>query len=581
VTTSAPVTPVTTAAISPATTLPATPVTTAAAVQTTLPAVIPAVTTAQPIAVTTAAPVIATTAAPAVTTAAPVIVTTAAPVIVTPKAATTAAPAFPLVTEPLPTQPVITVTPPEGYAFGAYDQLCAVTSTFELNQCTENTQSATDLATGHLYCDRHEGDCCVCESIVCEQGCNQVRFGDRGAFGVKDVRISGAPGPGAIGASLVCHGTESCRNAQIVASAVDSVNCFGYRSCNGAVMVITDPKPNFVLDCTGYAACEDLEIQIVYSGPPPGYMCAVDQDPALEKPLLPIGSIECENEEACQGMRLTVNNAGCSSVRIGALRCSERDSCNLADFDLIGDVSIDQCHCGPSCADATGLSACFQNLAKVECNDPQSCLGQQRVITNPLNNFAMFCGNEESCKDSSVTFEFTAEPNKPRAIERMNGLVFGGKSAGENGLFVFNNAQGLAEPAFEGATPEPVWLTVNKIECGQDSACENAVFVVGDNVSIREFQCALDACYGCLVKHKMSDAGVPCDPEFFTRPVIMTPAPTVPVTPAPIVTPAPVVPLFPASTMPVVPATTVLVRPAVPAPPANPQTTVNGQFVPI
>merc|ERR1712129_514111 len=105
--------------------------------------------------------------------------------------------------------------------------------------------------------------------------------------------------------------------------------------------------------------------------------------------------------------------------------------------------------------------------------------------------------------------------------------------------------------------------------------CENAVFVVGDNVSIREFQCALDACYGCLVKHKMSDVGVPCDPEFFTRPVIVTPAPTVPVTPAPIVTPAPVMPLFPASTMPVTPVTTV------PATPANPATTVNGQFVPI
>merc|ERR1719495_2248537 len=137
--------------------------------------------------------------------------------------------------------------------------------------------------------------------------CNQVRFGDRGAFGVKDVQINGAAGNNGIGAMVYCHGGESCRNAQIVSSEVDSINCFGYRSCNGATIVVTDPKANFVLDCTGYAACEDLQIQINYSGPPPGYMCAVDKDPSLDKLLLPIGSIECENEDACQGLPLTIN----------------------------------------------------------------------------------------------------------------------------------------------------------------------------------------------------------------------------------------------------------------------------------
>ena len=119
-----------------------------------------------------------------------------------------------------------------------------------------------------------------------------------------------------------------------------------------------------------------------------------------------------------------------------APRCATA-SCSGADFDLIGDVSLGRCHCGPSCADATGLSACFQNLAKVECNDFQSCLGQVRVVTNPRNDFQMICGNDESYKDAQVRFELNQDADKPRNVERIQGLVFGGKNAGENGVFVY------------------------------------------------------------------------------------------------------------------------------------------------
>merc|ERR1712217_567679 len=85
-------------------------------------------------------------------------------------------------------------------------------------------------------------------------------------------------------------------------------------------------------------------------------------------------------------------------------------------------------------------------------------------------------------------------------------------------------------------------LTLNKIECAQDGSCENAVFVTGEYVTIREANCATDACYGCLIKEKLTDVGRPCDPEFFSRP---TPPPTNPVTTAPVVvTPAPVDPQY-------------------------------------
>jgi len=462
-------------------------------------------------------------------------------------------------------------TPPAGYLFGAFDQLCEVTQTTMLSKCTDITQSASDGGSGHLFCNSFESDCCLCSSIECGfegRGCNQALFGKQSAFGVKDVSIRGAPR--GLGAMVMCHGEESCRESVIDGTNVDSVNCNGYESCKGAKMVITDPKPNFLLDCSGFSSCEDLEIEIRFSGPPAGFMCAVDADPTLVKDLFPIAAIECENEAACKGMKMTINNEGCTSVRIHDLRCLEYDSCSLADFNFIGDVSLNQCRCGPSCAEATGLSKCFQNLDKVTCNDPQICMDQTRVITNPLNHFQFECGNIESCMNIDVRFELTADLNRPAPITIFDGLVFGGVNAAFGSVFTFDNQQGLETSVPEGAVAEPIVLTVNKIECSQDGSCEDAVFVTGDHVTIREVNCATDACYGCLIKEKATDVGRPCDPQFFLRP---TPPPTNGVTPAPVlVTPAPVTP----SPILVTPAP-VLVTPA----PVNPQyVTVPAAVVP-
>jgi len=278
-------------------------------------------------------------------------------------------------------------------------------------------------------------------------------------------------------------------------------------------------------------------------------MCAVDWDPTLVRDISPIGSIECENEAACKGMKLSIVNEGCTSVRVQDLRCIEYDSCSLAAFDFVGDVELDRCNCGPSCAEASGLEKCFQNLDKVTCNDPQICMDQKRVILNPRNHFQFECGNIESCKNIEVAFQFKSDPNRARPIETVDGLVFGGVNAAMDSVFTFENLQGLDTRVPEGVDPTQIEVTINKLECSQDGSCENAVFVTGQHVNIREVHCATDACYGCLIKENLTDVGRPCDPEFFARPTppptsAVTPAPTVPVTPAPVlVTPAPTVPL--------------------------------------
>jgi len=185
-----------------------------------------------------------------------------------------------------------------------------------------------------------------------------------------------------------------------------------------------------------------------------------------------------------------------------------------------------------------GTEQMLSEFGKVTCNDPQICMDQQRVITNPLNHFQFECGNIESCMNIDVRFELTPDLNRPQPITVFDGLVFGGVNAAFGAVFTFDNQQGMDSPP-EGVEAQPIELTVNKIECSQDGSCENAVFVTGENVKIREVNCATDACYGCLIKEKETDVGMPCDPLFFSRP---TPPPTSGVTPAPvIVTPAPVI----------------------------------------
>merc|ERR1711920_1112658 len=143
--------------------------------------------------------------------------------------------------------------------------------------------------------------------------------------------------------------------------------------------------------------------------------------------------------------------------------------------------------------------------------------------------------------------------NRARPIETVDGLVFGGVNGAMDSLFTFDNQQGLDMRVPEGVEPTQIEVTINKLECSQDGSCENAVFVTGQHVTIREVHCATDACYGCLIKENLSDVGVPCDPLYFARPTppptnAVTPAPTLLVTPAPVlVTPAPVAPL-PATT---------------------------------
>eukprot|EP00488_Nonionellina_sp_1-RS-2012_P002920 TRINITY_DN58_c0_g1_i1.p1 TRINITY_DN58_c0_g1~~TRINITY_DN58_c0_g1_i1.p1 ORF type:complete len:118 (-),score=26.30 TRINITY_DN58_c0_g1_i1:10-363(-) len=97
--------------------------------------------------------------------------------------------------------------------------------------------------------------------------------------------------------------------------------------------------------------------------------------------------IICSSDRACEGAQITIDNTGCSGVVIDTFECVTPAACDGAVFNLIGDITIQHCECGPSCANAIGLEQCFTGLELVMCAYAHGCAYQSQTITNPLNGF--------------------------------------------------------------------------------------------------------------------------------------------------------------------------------------------------
>jgi len=280
----------------------------------------------------------------------------------------------------------------------------------------------------------------------------------------------------------------------ISGSYIESIDCDGPKSCDGAVIVVNEPKEHFLLNCAGIDACNGMQIEVHLAGPPPGFRCA----DTLNKDILPFSKIVCSDTMSCQGIQITVHNGGCNKVIIEEFICSQPNACNGLNLSLLGDVDIASCECGPSCNNAVGISQCFQNLEKYLCSDSITCMGQTKTITNPANAFKFECIATGACKASNFKIEFNE--NLPEPITFLDAFKFSGISSANGATFIIDNQQ-------------TVQLTVGVIECSGTASCLATTFITGPNVVISEINCANNACNGCKIKQSQYDQGIPCDPS--------------------------------------------------------------------
>eukprot|EP01083_Nonionella_stella_P063314 164517_1 len=401
---------------------------------------------------------------------------------------------------------------PVGFQFGAFDQLCPITPQA---RCATSTDKMTDGSTGRVSCSE-PSSCCMCSAIECGfEGtpCRQLQVGVSAAFGVQDIKISGAEvGAGAV---IDCQGVDSCRDTKMNGRNVLEIDCAAPGSCQDAWITVHDPKSNFAIDCSGSSSCAGLKLDIYFTAP---------TTDCIAKNALMISGIECNGELSCAGMELSIYNSGCDHVVIDNVECVSHNSCNGAVFNLVGDIDIRNCQCGPSCSNARGLDKCYSNLEFVLCPDALSCMGITKTITNPAHDFEMICSNVQSCENSNFVLEIVPTLTNMSPATAWKGFTLSGMNAARGATFTIDNQLSAI-------------LEVDTIECRGAQSCAQTTFITGTNVIIEDVICAQGACYGCTIKSNVADPGIPCDARQVISPELVLPVQVLPINPGPIVEP--------------------------------------------
>jgi hypothetical protein len=245
----------------------------------------------------------------------------------------------------------------------------------------------------------------------------------------------------------------------------------------------------------------------------------------VDEPFLWKG-INCGSSGACQEMKLTVVNNGCRTVIIEDLQCSPGGACTGAVFDLNSGtgfgVEVKNCMCGPSCRDAVGLDACYNNVQVLDCPDANSCATQSLTISNPANDFVLLCSNTRSCAE--LNLDIILSGASLNLVQRFAAFVCSANMACQDAVINIENPQMTS-------TGVAVLLSVHEIQCVAPKACDGATFITNNNVNIEQVVCVNNACDNCLVKESVTSVGIPCAqytlqtrPHIPNGPVIQIPA---------------------------------------------------------
>jgi len=302
-----------------------------------------------------------------------------------------------------------------------------------------------------------------------------------------------------------CNSPESCGRAHIEIGNIGEVTCNGDDSCNAALITVIDPREGFQLRCNGQGACSELTMKVIISSPSGG----CERGSADLAPLKFKG-ITCSSGEACKGMTFVLENNGCAPVMMENLECEPEKSCSGAHFDFDagsgGVVNIQNCKCGASCAEASGIDRCFDNLRILDCLGARHCRNNYQSVTAPSNGFLVLCSSMESC--SGFNLNVVVAGGSQNVIRTLSGFHCGGRKSCQGAAFSVTNWQ-------RDGRGEVVVIEIDAILCIAEGACEGTTFVLGESVNVQRMECiGKRACNGCLVRmggEGISNVAIPCE----------------------------------------------------------------------
>eukprot|EP00485_Elphidium_margaritaceum_P009854 CAMPEP_0202685590 /NCGR_PEP_ID=MMETSP1385-20130828/1391_1 /ASSEMBLY_ACC=CAM_ASM_000861 /TAXON_ID=933848 /ORGANISM="Elphidium margaritaceum" /LENGTH=693 /DNA_ID=CAMNT_0049339985 /DNA_START=29 /DNA_END=2110 /DNA_ORIENTATION=+ len=309
------------------------------------------------------------------------------------------------------------------------------------------------------------------------------------------------------GGILDCGGYEACVGATfMVDGGIEVVSCGSERACKNAKISIISPKEGFHLSCGGNNACENLEIELIVPAPTVGDCRAFSASSYIKWT-----GVSCSSNDACKGLKFTLKNDGCVPILIENLNCESGGSCSHSVFDFFAgtlgqwsnSLLIQNCKCGSSCLDASGIDPCFNNLRVVECLQPQICASQRQLLSNIANGFLLNCGALQACTNLDFSINIAGASNN--LIRTVTGFHCVSSYACQYMVVRINNMQ-------YDSLGQMIATTVESVLCIGDYACDGVQIITGANVYISHVQCqGTNACRSCFVKQTVYDVGVPCD----------------------------------------------------------------------
>mmetsp|Transcript_21341 Transcript_21341/g.34306 ORF Transcript_21341/g.34306 Transcript_21341/m.34306 type:complete len:825 (+) Transcript_21341:186-2660(+) len=421
------------------------------------------------------------------------------PPVIPVASSTTAAPTTSTTTTPAPTVTTTLALQP-GYQWGKFMQQCPVSTGSE--RCKSTSDKIEDSPT--IECTE-PADCCMCEKIVCgkppgnSDWCESLQFGGvMAALGVKDIQVYSEDDTGLGVAKVECAGEQSCKDTNIVGTGVMELGCRGERSCMNAVVEITDPAQQFMLDCSTTSSCEGLQLTLHVENK--NAICNTPRD------VWQLGTIRCFGADACKNAKIVVlNHNDCVDVELHAIECMA-GSCDGSSWLLggtasVGVVDVDLCEVPSNVLTpiniGNGLNRCFANLITLNCADPNACAGQQRVLVDPMNGFKLECTVDNACTNAHFTIEVSGAL-KTVPTELISILCSSFEACKGMTVEVVNYNQLSA-------------LSVDVL-CSGPSACDNAKFTTSQNAVIEPVRCSTNEhCINCVFNNGEACGGFPAN----------------------------------------------------------------------
>jgi len=283
-----------------------------------------------------------------------------------------------------------------------------------------------------------------------------------------------------LGGKAVCGAERACQGATVNINNIDSLGCNAMWACGNATILVLNPQNGFSVSCNGFQSCKGMTLEIAVT------------DPSITDFL----DIACVGPEACADLKVTITKVipvntvvkapASRDLTIGEITCGGALSCQNAVFDLGSNVHVELCGCAGgntrACEGLLGIDSCMQGLEKMECVGVNGCANMMEAISNPADNFKLFCADPFSCENLVLTVKIDDHALAPSFL---GGVVCAAPNACKGlRFFIINTGTNR--------------VNAGDIFCNAPDACLGAAFVVRQ-ADISSVTCAAGACpeYEC------------------------------------------------------------------------------------